>query len=63
MKTFKKLKLENLRIMQGLTKTDLSRRLSCSSMSITNWEKGRQPSPKNLKKLSDYFKIPIPDFF
>ena len=46
------------RIKQGLTQTDLARKLSVSVNTVWDWEQGRKPSVKHLHQLCQVLQIP-----
>ena len=55
--------LYNLMHVHGLTETQLAIDLSISQPTVSGWLRGRgNPSPENLSKLSDRFKIPMERF-
>lgn len=52
-------KLKMLRKQENLTTQELAEKLSLSQPYISQLEKnGRIPSPKNIKKIADFFKVP-----
>ena len=53
-------KLRNLRIQRGLTQMELAEKLGTGQSSITAWEQEkREPDFKTIKKIADYFEVPI----
>jgi len=53
--------LSEHRINSGYTQDDVARLLKCDTSSVSLWEAGNMPSPKNLKKIADLFKIKTTD--
>jgi transcriptional regulator with XRE-family HTH domain len=63
METFGK-KLLELRRQKGLSQEQLAIDLNLSQSSISNYEAGTtSPDMEILKKIADYFKVPITYFF
>jgi transcriptional regulator with XRE-family HTH domain len=58
-------KLKDLRIMDGgRTLEEVAEKIGCDTSSVSNWERGeKQPSPRHLRKLAAFFKVPIRAFF
>ena len=57
-------KLRELRTKKGLTQLDLSKIIGVSEKTVSAWERGnRNPKPKELQKLEDYFKTPKEKIF
>lgn len=57
-------KLRDMRIDNGKTLEELGVLVGLDHSSISQFETGgRRPNVRSLKKLSDYFKMPIADFF
>lgn len=51
--------LNNLLKQNGITKTELSRKIGISEGSIRSWERGTEPTVDKVIKISEYFTIPI----
>ncbi len=57
-------KLTELRKKQHLTQKQLAEKLNINPKSITAYENGyRNPSPKVMQKIEDYFGVPKEDIF
>lgn len=57
-------KIEDLRILNGLTLIELSRRIECDPSSVSLWERNkRRPNVVSLKKIAEFFRVPISTFF
>lgn len=53
-------KLSDLRMQSGLTLESMAEEIEVDPSTISLWENGeRQPGPQNLKRLADYFKVPM----
>lgn len=48
---------------RGTTPTAVIKALSLSTGSIGAWKQGRTPTTNTLKKLADYFRVEVDDFF
>ncbi len=56
-------KIKKLRILKGLTQTELAKELKIQQHGLSEWELGTHlPTFKSLKKLADYFKIDLQEF-
>lgn len=56
-------KLKNLRSKRKLSQETLAKALFFSNRTISNWEQGlREISLENLKKIADYFEVPLTYF-
>jgi len=63
METFGK-KLSELRKQKGMSQEDLAFDLNISQSSISNYESGStHPDVETLRRMADYFKVPITYFF
>lgn len=51
--------LNNLLKQNGITKTELSRKIGISEGSIRSWERGTEPTVDKVIKISEYFTISI----
>lgn len=52
------MRLENLRIRDGVSREEVARRLNVSAMTIRNWERGEtEPSASQIKALADIFEV------
>lgn len=60
---FKGSVLRSMRERKDLTLVDVADGINVDISSISLWENGRRPGPRNMRKLSDYFKVPISSFF
>lgn len=61
---FNEERLKELRIGNDLSKAQLAILIDCSELSVHLWEEeGREPAPKNVKKLADLFNVPITSFY
>ena len=60
---FNHLKLRDLRIFAGETQESLADKISCNRSAISRWEEDQKPGPRNLKKLAQFFGVPITVFF
>ena len=47
---------------KGMSIKELSKAINISSAAIYKWKNGSDPRPKQLKKLSDFFNVPV-EFF
>lgn len=61
---FKKEVLQSLRVQGGYNMTDIAINLDVDLSTVSLWESGdRRPSPKKLKSIAAFFKVPISTFF
>lgn len=61
---FKREVLQSLRVQGGHNMTDLANKLDVDLSTVSLWESGdRRPSPKKLKEIASFFKVPISTFF
>lgn len=61
---FKREVLQSLRVQGGHNMTDLASKLDVDLSTVSLWESGdRRPSPKKLKEIASFFKVPISTFF
>lgn len=63
MKNFNAKKLNELRILNGLSMDDLAVKIGTSKSSVSHWEAGERPKPGNLKKLAKVLGVEIAAFF
>lgn len=53
---------ENLTRVQaerGVTNYRIAKEIDVSQASIANWKNGTMPHPRNVKRLADYFNVPV----
>lgn len=62
-KKFKGEAVKNLRILAGKTLDDVAHECGFDKSSLSKWENGSKPGPRNLKRLSKFFQVPIASFF
>jgi len=56
--------LRELRMKKGLTQLELSKVVKVSEKTVSAWELGkRNPKPRELQKLEDFFNIPKEEIF
>ncbi|MBS0950678.1 helix-turn-helix transcriptional regulator [Lactiplantibacillus plantarum] len=56
--------LRELRVKKGLTQLELSKVVKVSEKTVSAWELGkRNPKPRELQKLEDFFNIPKEKIF
>lgn len=60
---FKNNILKKLRENSSLTLDEVAEKVSCDKSSVSLWENGRRPGPRNLRRISDLFNVPISAFF
>lgn len=46
----------------GVSITELAKKLGLSQSNVTTWKAGASPRPKNIKAVSDYFGVPTEYF-
>lgn len=56
-------KLNDLRILSGKTMEEIGQEIGVDKSSVSNWESGERPGPRNLRKLARLFKVSIGTFF
>lgn len=56
-------KLRNMRLLSGRTLEEVAAANKFDTSSLSLWENGRRPGPRNMKKLSEFYKVPIAAFF
>ena len=57
-------KLNELRVNQGMRLEEVATMLGVDTSTVSNWENAeRQPEVSNLKKISEFFKVPIKSLF
>lgn len=57
-------KLKDLRILKGMALEEVATMVECDPSSISLWERGeRRPNVKSLRRIADFFKVPISTFF
>jgi len=50
--------------IQSVTQAEISRKMGVTKQAVNNWTRGISlPSPKYMKKLSDYLKVSIDKLF
>lgn len=53
-------KVSDLRVEKGCTLEDVAKAVGCDVSSVSLWENGeRQPGPKFLKKIGEFFGVPV----
>jgi len=61
---FKNKKLQEMRYAKNVTLEGLAESIGCDTSSVSLWENGeRRPSPNYLRKISQFFKVPVSTFF
>lgn len=53
---------ENLTRVQaerGVTNYRIAKEIDVGQASIANWKSGTMPHPRNVKRLADYFNVPV----
>lgn len=53
---------ENLARIQaelGVTNYRIAKEIDVNQTSIVNWKNGTMPHPRNVKRLADYFNVPV----
>ena len=61
MTTFFK-KMEKLCGEKGISLTALCREIGINSSAVTSWKKGAVPQNRTLRKICDYFNVPMSYF-
>lgn len=57
-------KLQEMRVNAGMNLADLAKRFDCVESAVSMWENGeRTPQPRTLKKMSEFFKVPVTALF
>lgn len=58
------LKIRELRKNAGLTQTELAKCVNRKKQTVSMWETGeRNPSMKSVKKVADFFDVPVEQLF
>lgn len=53
-----KMRLETLRVRDGLSREAVARRINISAMTVRNWERGdTEPTASQIKALANLFKV------
>lgn len=60
---FNTAKLAELRTLSQKTMEEVAQEIGADKSSVSLWEKGRKPGPRNLRKLARLFNVPISAFF
>lgn len=51
-------KMQQLRILQGMSTKDLAKRIGCTDRAITRWERGEcPPRPKYVRRMASVFHV------
>lgn len=57
-------KLKELRLMNGLTQDELSKKIGISRVNYTRYENGKvRPDYETLIKIADYFDVSLDEIF
>lgn len=54
--------LRRIMFDKRMTKADVIRETGVTRPTLVSWEKGKEPSLRTLRKLADYFEIPVTKF-
>lgn len=53
--------LKDKRLDMGLTQTEFADLVGVHGVTVSQWENGRVPLPRHLRKLAEVLKLPIPE--
>ena len=51
--------LTRIQAERGVTSYRIAKEIDVSQSSIVNWKNGTMPHPRNVKRLADYFNVPV----
>ena len=51
--------LTRIQAERGVTNYRIAKEIDVNQTSIVNWKNGTRPHPRNVKRLADYFNVPV----
>lgn len=51
--------LTRIQAERGVTNYRIAKEIDVNQTSIVNWKNGTMPHPRNVRRLADYFNVPV----